>query len=137
MRWVRKFARTDELGLDLVPRGPGRDRPVVYALWVDSAPLRLLERFRPRPNLVVEHSEGAFGAWQLSQPLRAARALDALHDLAAALDGDPEAASLDHRARVPGTLDGSGAAVVAVDIDLRTHTPESLQRAVSARLEAA
>ncbi len=138
VRWVRKFGQAGELHLDLVPRGPGRDRPVVHALWVDSAPLRLLERFRPQPNLVVEHSEGAFALWQLSTPMRAASALDLLGGLAEVLDGDRRAVSLEYRARVPGTVEPhSGSAATAVFVDLKAHAPESLLRAVSGHRSAA
>lgn len=135
VRWVRRFGRAALL--DLVPRASGRERPYVHVLWVDSAPRNLLDRFRPAPNIVAEHRQGVLGVWQLSQPLRAANALDALAGLAAVLHGDPGAASLEHRAPIPGTLDSSGAAVVAVEIDLKAHAPERLLRAVSALLEAA
>ncbi len=137
-RWVRKFGQTDELRLDLVPRGPGRDRPVVHALWVDSGPLRLLERFRPQANIIATHSEGAFALWQLSTPMRAASALDLLGGLAEVLDGDRRAVSLEYRARVPGTVEPhSGSAVTAVSVDLAAHSPESLLRAVSGHRSAA
>jgi len=138
VRWAARVGQVDELRLDLVPRERGRERPLVHVLWVDSAPLRLLERFRPRPNLVVEHSEGAFGLWQLGRPMRAARALDALAGLAAALDGDRRAVSLEYRARVPGTVEPhSGSAVTAVFVDLTAHSPEGLLRAVSGHRRAA
>ena len=113
-------------------RRGGRDAVErAFVLWADcdgEHAVDALERFEPRPSIVIASGSGrnCHAYWPLTEPLAASEIERANHRLAHALGADPASADAARILRVPGTYSHKHeppAAVEALRLDIDRRMP--------------